>query len=149
MRDRITAGFLAGIAAGLTMNVIDWAGYLLGFYQEQLLDWAAVALYGRLPTNTYEIVFAQMGQIVFAGFLGIFFAYLLLKLTSCNYIIRGWVFSLIVWFGLYAISIAFQIPNLERHSFFAGFSHFLSASVYGLVLALVLNYIDKSKKLLC
>lgn len=78
------------------MNVIDWAGYLFGFYQERLLDWAAVALYGRLPLNTPEVVFAQLGQITFAGFLGILFAYLLLKLTSGNYLFKGWIFSIIM-----------------------------------------------------
>lgn len=148
MQDRIISGFLAGIVASISMNIIDWAGHLLGFYQERLLNWAAVALYGRLPANTPEIVLAQIGQIIFAGFLAIPFIYLLPKLTSGNYIVKGWIFGLIIWFGVYALSIAFRLPHLEQHAFFAVVSHLISASVYGVVLGMTLSLLDQRKGLL-
>lgn len=147
MKDRVTSGFIAGIIAGVAMNIVDWTGYSSGLYAERLLDWAAVAIYGRLPDNVVEVIWAQIGQIFFAGFLGILFASMLLKLTSGNYLIKGWIFGVILWFGIYATSIAIRLPNLEMHSFWATFSHFLSASVYGLVVSFVLNYLEKTLRL--
>lgn len=143
MKDRITAGLIAGITAGIAMNIVDWAGYGLRLHNERLLNWAAVAIFGRLPGNTTEVIFAQLGQILFAGFMGILFAVVLLKLTSGSYLVKGWVFGVIVWFGLYAISIALTLPHLSTHAFYAVLSHLISASVYGLVLAYGLNVLDQ------
>jgi len=144
MKDRITAGFISGLIAGIAMSIIDWLGFLMGFYQEQLLDWAAIAILGRLPDTIGEIVFAQFGQLIFSGFLGVLFAVFLLKSTSGNYLIKGWLFSLAAWFSIYAISIAFRLPTLEQHSLSTVISHALSASVYGLILSMALNYLDKA-----
>ena len=125
------------------MNIVDWIGYGLGLYGERLLNWAAVAIYGRLPQNIFETVFAQIAQIMFSGFVGIIFAFLILKLRSENYLIKGWIFGVAAWFGLYALSIAIKLPTLSTHEFNAVFSHFMSSSIYGIVLALVLNRTDR------
>ena len=143
MKDRISSGFTAGIAAGIAMNIIDWAGFLLGLHKEQLLHWAAVAIFGHLPANIFETVFAQVGQLFFAGILGIVFSSLLLKLTSGNYLAKGWFFGIAAWFGLYAFSIALKLPFLDTHTLNTAVAHFVSSSVYGLTLAFVLNLLDK------
>src|SRR5690554_3264512 len=143
MKDRITAGFLSGVAAGIAMNIIDWLGIIAGLYQERLLDWAAIMIYGRLPLTIVATVFAQLGQLFFAGFLGIIFAALLLKFTSGNYLLKGWLFGIIAWFSIYAISSAIRLPALATHSVAAVIAHFLSASLYGLVLARTLNRLER------
>jgi len=147
LEDRIASGFIGGIIAGIAMNIIDWIGYSLGFYNERLLDWASIAIYGHLPITNYEVVFAQLGQIFFSGFAGILFSYMLLKLTSGNYLLKGWIFGILMWFGLYATSIALRLPTLTNHDFHTSLAHFISSTVYGLVLASVLNYLDKRKVL--
>ena len=126
------------------MNIIDWLGFILGIHNERLLDWAAVAIYGRLPNTILELIFAQAGQIFFAGFLGIILSALLLKLTSGNYLLKGWIYGVIGWFTLYSISIAVRLPNLETHTLSTVVAHLISASVYGLILAYTLNRIDKA-----
>ena len=94
MKDRITAGFVAGIIGGIGMNIIDWSVNLVYGEKEYLYTWASVVMYGRLPTNTWEIVFSQLAQIFFAGILGVVFCYVLLKLTSNNYLIKGLIFGI-------------------------------------------------------
>lgn len=133
------------MVAGIAMNVIDWAGFLLRLYQERLLDWAAVIIYGRLPITTGEILFAQLGQIFFAGILGTIFSSFLLKWTSENYLIKGWFYGILVWFSIYALSTILRIPTLAQHTFNTVVSHFISGSVYGLVLPYTLNWLDKEK----
>lgn len=141
--DRVTAGFLSGILAAIAMNLIDWTGYLLGFYNEQLLDWASVILHGALPTSTFQIIWSQLGQIFFGGILGIIFAYVLLKLNSENIFLKGWLFGIISWFSIYAISILFRLSYMNIHHLNTTISHFLSASVFGIILAKTLTYLNK------
>ena len=143
MKDRFMAGFISGVIAGIAMNITDWLGFLLGIHAERFLDWAAVAIYGRLPNTIPEVIFAQVGQIFFAGFLGIILSLILLKLISGNYLLKGLIFGIFGWFALYSISIAVRLPFLETHTFATVFSHLISASVYGLTLAYTLNWIDK------
>lgn len=143
MKDRITAGFISGIVGGIAMSIVDWVGYLLGLYEEQLLDWASASILGKLPTTTYETIWSQLGQIFFCGFLGIVFSYLLLKLTSGNYLIKGWLFGVLAWFSIYALSIAIRLPFMHVHNLPATVSHFIAASIYGLTLAQTLAYLDK------
>lgn len=145
MKDRVTSGFIAGVLAGIPMNIIDWGGYLLMIQEERLLDWASVAIFGHLALNIYETVFAQIGQLFFSGILGMIFSSLLLKLTSENHLIKGWFFGLTAWFGLYALSIALKLPTLMTHTFHAAMAHFVSASVYGLALAYILNVLDRKQ----
>jgi hypothetical protein len=134
MKDRVVAGFISGLAAGVAMNAVDWISYVLKLYDERLLDWAAVVTFGRLPNNLAEVIFAQAGQIVFSGFLGILFAFIIPKLRSGNYLIKGWIYGVVVNQSLYAFAIAFKLPDLTVHTFYATVSHLISASVYGLVL---------------
>ena len=143
LKDRFTAGFLAGVIGGIAMNVVDWVGYSAGLHDERLLDWAAVSIYGRLPGNLIEVAFAQVAQILFAGFLGVLFALMLLKLTSGNYLFKGLIYGNFIWFIIYAISIAVRLPTLESHTFSAVLSHFLSATTYGLVLSYTLHRLEK------
>lgn len=143
VKDRISAGFFSGIIAGLAMNIVDWSGYIFNFYDERLLNWASVVTLGRLPNTLGETIFAQIEQIFFTGFLGIPFAYILLKIKSGNLLMKGWIYGILANEAIYAIAILYRIPNLETHTFAATISHAISASIYGLVLAYVLNRLDK------
>lgn len=117
------------------MNVIDWAGYLLGFYNELLLHWSSVITSGRLPATTFAIIWSQIGQLFFCGMLGILFAYIMLKLTGGNYLLKGLLYGVITWFTIYAISISIRLPYMNQHDLPVIVSHFIAASVYGMVTA--------------
>jgi hypothetical protein len=145
MKDRITAGLISGLIAGIAMNIIDWLGVLIGFHQERLLNWAAIAVLGRLPNTIAEIIFAQFAQLVFSGLLGVLFSVILLSEVRGNYLVKGWLFGLAAWFTIYAISIALRLPTLEQHTLNATTSHFVSSSVYGLILTVTLNRLAKTE----
>lgn len=146
MKDRVTAGFVAGIAGGIGMNVIDWIVNSIYGQKEYLYCWASVVLYGRLPRTTWEVVFSQIGQIFFAGILGIIFAYMLLKLTSGNYLIKGCLYGFMAWFVIYGMSIIFRLRFLDTHSAVTITSHFFSSLLYGLIVAEVLRLLSVRKQ---
>lgn len=144
IKDRFAAGLISGLIAGVAMNFIDWAGYILGLYDERLLDWAAVVTLGRLPDNSAEVILAQTEQIFFTGFLGVLFAYILPILGSRNYLLKGWIYGIMANQSLYAFAIAFKLPNLTVHTFYATVTHLISASIYGLVLAYLLKKLNQN-----
>ena len=136
------AGFLAGCIGALAMNIIDWSGYLIGFYQERLLDWSGTLIYGRIPSGFAEILFAQLAQISFGGFIGITFSGFLLKWLKGNHPIKGWIYGILFWFFIYAFAMLFNKPEMNFHEFPVALSHFLSASVYGIVMSLTLHWLE-------
>lgn len=143
MKDRIAMGFIAGIIAGVVMNLIDYIGvFVVRFDNVLLLEWAAVLMYGRPQENLLEAALAQAGQLVFSGLLGVFFAYIMLKIASGNYLFKGWLYGILAWFFIYAVTIVLQVPYLTRHPFESVVVHVIASSVYGLILAEALKRLD-------
>ena len=143
LKDKMISGFLAGCIGALAMNIIDWIGYLTGFHQEQLLDWSGVLIYGSVPSGFAETLFAQLAQISFGGFIGITFYGFFLKWLKGNHFVKGWIYGILSWFFIYAFSMLFDKPEINFHAFPAAFSHFLSASVYGIVMSLALRWLEQ------
>ncbi|MCB8815038.1 hypothetical protein [Desulfosporosinus shakirovi] len=137
MRDRVVQGFIGGVFGAIVMNIIDWLIYFSGFHNERLFDWASIVLLGKLASGTGEGIFAQLAQIFFSGFIGILFYFLIRD--NNHLIFKGWIFSIFIWFFLYGAAIGFKLPHLENRALFAGISHFISASSFGLVLAYYRN----------
>ncbi|MBF7081784.1 hypothetical protein IT084_02165 [Desulfallas sp. Bu1-1] len=135
MQDRLANGFLAGLAGGVAMNIVNLASYYLNIATLRFLDWSAVAIYGHKPHSFWEAAFAQAAQLVFVGTLGIIFAYLIPVLTSKNYLLRGWLFGTAVWFSLYGLTLLFQIQDKIPVFLATAVTDFVSASIYGLVQA--------------
>ncbi|SDH87507.1 hypothetical protein [Desulfosporosinus hippei] len=133
MKDRVYQGFIGGVLGAIVMNLIDWTMYLIGFHQERLFDWASIVVFGRLQSGTGELIFAQIAQVFFSGFIGILFYYLIVN--NHKLLFKGWVFSVLVWFFLYGLAIGFELPHLKDRTLLAGISHFISASAFGLTLS--------------
>lgn len=143
LNDRFAKGFVAGLFAGIIMNIVDHFGHhIFKFPAPRFIDWAAVLIYGHISANLSETVFAQIGQLLFASLVGIVFAYLTFTTTSKNLFLKGWVWATTVWFGTYALTILFKLPGLTKINLGIAILHFIAASVYGLALAAALQWLD-------
>lgn len=146
MEDRFTKGFIAGLVAAIAMNIWSLSSaYLLNFTKGRFLDYSAAMLFGRKPIGIIELVISQLSQIFFATVMGILFAYLIAKISSKNYLLKGWIFSLCIWFTVFAIGKLFKFSFLARTSWETVVSNFIGASIYGLILAITLHWLDKKK----
>lgn len=142
LNDRLARGFISGIVAGFAMNIVSLVLYYVKFSNTRFLDWAAIAIYGHKPHSFGEAIFAQIAQLVFVGVLGIIMAYLIPLLTSRNYLLRGWIFGTTVWFSLYGLILLFKLQETIKIALMTAVSDFIGASVYGLVLAESLKWLD-------
>lgn len=143
LRDRLVAGFIAGAAGGIAMNVFVEIAWLLNLTQVRYLDWAAVLLYGHRPHAFGEVAFAQIVQIVFTGILGIAFAYLIPLISSHHYLFRGLIFGLTAWFLIYSVTLLYGLHTIVQLELLTTVVDFVGSAVFGLVLAATLYAIEK------
>ncbi|KJS14280.1 MAG: hypothetical protein VR67_00600 [Peptococcaceae bacterium BRH_c8a] len=141
--DRFYRGFVAGVVGGLAMNVWSlFSYYILNFSERRFLDWASMIIYGSLPTSTFQIVYAQIIQLLWVGLLGIIFALLIPAITSRFYLGKGVIYGLMSGFIIYAITTLFRIPNLVIFSTTTVLSNHIGGIIWGLTMAYVLRRLD-------
>lgn len=141
--DRLTRGFMAGVVGGVFMSILSYISIKLKFANLHHADWPAIILFGHQPTNAVEAVFALLIQLIFVGFLGVIFTYLVTALfTSTNYLFKGWLFGVISWFIIYVITFLAKIPELAPLDTGTAITDFIAGSVYGLVLAETIRWLE-------
>lgn len=140
MEDRFTRGFMAGIIAGVVANVWSLFAGAMGFTNLRTVDLIGVILYAYAPPfGTGEIIMALMGHLLVCSVIGVGFAYFVLQVTSRNIFLKGWIFSVTVWFAIFAITTLFKIPGTVPLPLKTVLSSFVSTTIYGFILALALR----------
>jgi len=143
--DRTFRGTIAGIAGGICMDVWDLIShYYFHFGSFRYLDWAAMMIYGEPPENIYETIISLITQILWGGFLGIIFAFLITKISSRGYLIKGAFYGFIVCFMIFSLPVLFQVPHLYQTGPNTQLAHVIGAIIYGLVTAAVLKRLDNT-----
>jgi len=148
LRDRVARGFLAGVSGGVLMNILSYVSYLLGVANLRYIDWPAIIITGHTPNNALETVFALLVQLIFVGFLGIVFTYLISTLIeSSNHLFKGVLFGFISWFAIYAFTFLADVIKLTPLDMGTALTDFAGAVVFGLTLAQVLFQLDNRQGL--
>lgn len=143
IRERFTRGFVAGVIAGAISSLADYISYLLGIGELLYIEWAAVLLYGYRVRTLGETIVAQLGQLFFSGILGVGFAYLLRAVNTENYLFKGVVYGITVWFAVHVIVKLFRVTALIPVGPDTLLSDLVTASLFGLVLAEALLRMEK------
>ena len=143
--DRTFRGLLAGIIAGIAMNIWNLTDYyFFHFTNLRLLDWVAVLAGGqKLSQSGFETGVDLVVQIIWDGFLGIVFAHLLRRITSRGVMVKSVLYATLLWFFFRAIAVLFKVTPLITGQDFAGrFSNLLGAVLWGIVLGWMLKRFD-------
>jgi hypothetical protein len=143
-KDRFIRGSVAGIFAGIITDMISYILVrVLSFGEDLMRDYMAEMLIGRKPLIPFESIVSLIAHIFFTGFLGIIFSYLLLIIGSKYILYKGWFYSISVWFILYSIGIMFEVPLLKTNTASTVTAHAITATIYGLLLAATIAYLEK------
>lgn len=146
MKDRFTRGAVAGIIGALVMNIYNRIIYSLNFTDLRLLDYASIVIFHHKAGNLPEAVEGQLAQLFFSALVGVMLAYFLPLVTSRYYLFKGWFFSVTIWFSVFAIGSALRFPHLISPSWKVVLANFIGASIYGLVAAKSLEWLDDRLK---
>lgn len=140
MEDKFTRGFAAGIIGGILTNAYSFFAGAIGITNFRTVDLIGALLYAYAPPFGYgEIILALVGHILISGILGIGFAYFIPIVTSRNFFFKGWLFSVTIWFIVYAGTTLFHLPGTVPTSLNTTITDFVSATLFGLVLAFALR----------
>ena len=143
MNDRFMDGFLAGLIAGIISNLWSYFSFhILKFTQLRYVDFASVAIYGKLIRQTPELILAQIFQLGFSAFWGVIFAYLSTRISKSYYVFKGTFYGLTLWGAIYCIIALFRIPELAYVTLQTAISNYTSAAIYGGVLAFVFRKLE-------
>ncbi|MFW5972274.1 MAG: hypothetical protein ACOCRL_02180 [Bacillota bacterium] len=143
MKDRFTAGFIAGSLAGIISSSVNFLLMLFNFGTLRYIDFAGILIYGRKPLNFQEDLFAYIGFIIFSGLLAELFVYLIKFTGNSYYWFKSALFGTGSWFFIYAVSLLFKMPFLRRISFNSSINNFISSLVYGLLIGYIVLKIER------
>lgn len=140
MEDRFTRGVVAGLIGGTIAAAYSFISGFMGFTTLRIPDWIAIFIFAHTPPfSVGEIAYATLGELVMAGVLGVGFAFWLPHVSSRNLLFKGWLFSVTVWFALYAITALFNLQGTVPLPLKTAISNFVNATIFGLVQAYALQ----------
>lgn len=145
IKDRLTRGLLAGIAGGIAMAVPDLVFDAVDWVEHAYYDWALSLIRGSTANTIFEAFIGQVAHIFFAGLLGIVFAYAVLLVSSRNFLLKGWLFGILVWFSVHVTVNLFGFEPLAPIPTSQMIADFVTASIYGAVLAATLRRLGREK----
>lgn len=119
---------------------------LLHISTRNYLDWTSVVLYGFLPTTWFHALLAFFAHLLWAGSLGVAFAFLLVKLKSQGIRFKGALFGYFVGFILFGIAILLRMPFFTKIPFPTSASNAIGGILWGVTTAHVLNYFNVKYK---
>lgn len=142
--DRFFRGLLSGMSGGLAMDLWGFVVKdLLHISSRNYVDWASVVTYGFLPNNWYEFLIAFVTHLLWTGFLGIIFAYLLPNLSTRGYRIKGGFFGFVIGFFIYGIAIFLRMPFFTKIPFPTAASNAVGGIIWGVLMAETLEWLER------
>lgn len=146
MKDRLTRGFLAGAISGVVCTIFNMLLGTIGLNTLRWIDWMGIITYDHVPPFTVgETLFTFFGIVVFTGVLGIVFAYFVPALTSKNLLLKGFLWGVTIWFIIDGITTLFTIEGTTPLPLMSAISAYITASLYGLLLASLLTIFEHGK----
>lgn len=141
MKDKLTAGLVAGFLAGIAGVVFEIIVVnLFHFGQPAFLRFAGGMLYTHAPVGLAEQVVATLMHLLFSAYLGGAFAYLLDFTSEMYELVKGVVWALFVTWVIWVATYLFQMRP-EDSSIINALENDVSAIVYGLALAMFYRYL--------
>jgi uncharacterized membrane protein YagU involved in acid resistance len=143
LKDRFFRGAIAGVIAGIPMNIWSYFAYYTNITEIRFVDWAAILIYGHKPTTLIQLIFAQFIQFIWVGFLGVLFAYAVPIITSRGVLLKGAFYGLFVGFAVYSITTILKVQYLAKTPFDNAISNHIGGLIWGIVMAEVLRRMSK------
>ncbi|MCK8826785.1 hypothetical protein MWH25_03370 [Natroniella acetigena] len=145
--DRTYKGLFAGTISAIIMNSINLTFfYVFNLTEIRFIDWTGLVMLGRIPDNTFEIVYILIIQIFWTGSLGIFFCLLIPHLSSQGNIVKGGLYAFLLTFIFRSVVILYDIAPLNNISTTTSLINVTSAFLWGLILALILQRLEHKKE---
>lgn len=122
------------------------AFHFLDFSEHRYLDWSSVMLLGDRPSSSIKIIYSQFIHLIWAGFLGVIFAFLIIIIGNKGLILKGSIFGFVLGIIFYAIPKLFETFHLYDTPIESVISNHLGSVSWGLVTAYILIFLNNRYK---
>ncbi len=127
------------------MLVIDLIFTALGWVQSSYYDWGLSLIRGTTAGTISEIIIGIGIHLLFTAILGALFAYIILLISSGNHLIKGWIYGFLVFFTVHVVVNLFTFQPLRPIPVSQVIADFVTASIFGIVLAETLQRLSQEK----
>lgn len=148
MKDRLVAGSMAGIIAGLIQYAYGLATQALGFTDRSFGQFTEAVLDLHVYTGILGFIIGVLSHMAISIVFGVLFAYTIAKTSSRYHLLKGAMYGLVLWFLLSGFGSVLRLPNFTKVPPIAELDILVGAILYGLVLAYTLKLLDKKTSLL-
>lgn len=145
--DTFFKGLYSGMSGGVIINL--WGFLLKDFLHistRNYVDWTSVIIYGTLAANWYQFLLALFTHLLWTGFLGIVFAYLLPKLTHRGYRVKGALYGFILGFFIYSAAILLRMPFFTQIPLPTAAGNAIGGILWGIITAQILTWLETKFK---
>lgn len=142
MIDKFTTGLLIGAIGGVITNTASFLEGAMNLTNFRTVDLIGAVLYAHNPPfSSNETAFSLLGHIFVSGILGILFIYWLPYVTNKFLILKGIVFSVFIWFSVYAVTTFVRLPGTIPTPLNTTLSDAANAIIFGATIAICLHWI--------
>ncbi len=148
MKDRLVAGGLAGIIAGLIQYAYGLIVLILGLTDRIFGQFSDIVFGGRVYSGILGIILSILTHLAVTISMGVLFAYIIEKTSSRYYILKSVGYGFVLWFFLSGFGTIFRLPLFVNIPAQPALVILVGAIIYGLALGYTLKMIDKKSNLL-
>ena len=148
MKDRLVAGGLSGIIAGLIEYIFSIFLKALGWTDRYYGQFSDIIFNNRVYTGILGTILSILTHLALTTVLGVIFVYILAWTSSRYYLLKGAGYGFVLWFSLSGLGTIFRMPLFIDIPEKTAFSLLAGALVFGLTLAYSLRLMDRKSALL-
>ena len=148
MKDRLVAGGLAGMIAGLIEYAYGLIMRRLEFTDRIFGQFSDIVFGGLVYGGIVGAVISLLTHLAVTITFGVLFAYIIQKTSSRYYLIKSLGYGFLLWFFLSGFGTIFRLPLFEDIPAQPALVILGGAIIYGLALGYTLKIIDRKGKLL-
>ncbi|WP_066633538.1 DUF6789 family protein [Desulfolucanica intricata] len=148
MKDRFTAGALAGIAGAVIQDLYSFIIESQGIANRSFSDFGRIMVMLKPYGGTLASIVGFISHITVGILFGILFAYIILKTSDKYYLTKGFIYGLALWFLLLGFGTMWRLPMWTNVPPPTSLAILIGSIIYGLVTAYTLKLLERRTKLL-
>jgi hypothetical protein len=145
MKDKFLRGVIAGLIAGIVKDIPAIVSDFFFNTFPAYWDYAGLIGFGKEPKTFPEHFYAIIIQLGFSVVVGVSMVYIMNKIQSKHYLLKGAFFGGLIWFSIRGLVFIAQVPRLIHHQQAISIINSLTSIGYGLLLAWIDHYLATKK----
>lgn len=144
MKDRLTAGAMAGVIGALTQIIYGLTVKSIGLSNYVFTDFGKVLIMTKPKDGIVAFFIGATTHIILGALMGVVLSYVIKYTSSRFYILKGIGVGLSIWVFSFATGSYFRMPVFSNASIRVALTVLIGSTIYGLVTTYALKKITNN-----